>query len=115
MEGEGLLCPGLPSIFGCTQAPAAAGSKYGHWQRTRRRTAKTPTQPLHTHSRGGTERLCKELRLTPEPRGAELLRLTRHPLTCAGYKPLRVSIDGRDGSGGGGGGGGGRMGGGGVE
>lgn len=37
-------CSGPPSIFGCAHAPAAVGSKYGHWQGTSSR----PLKNTHT-------------------------------------------------------------------
>lgn len=46
------LCCSSPSIFGCAHAPAAAGSKYGHWQGTSRRAVNnTHTATSHTEDR----------------------------------------------------------------
>lgn len=67
----GPSCSGSPSIFGCAHAPAAAGSKYGHWQGTSGSACEK--HPHSRHRRAG--------RNAAERSGAEQSRAERNRMS----------------------------------
>lgn len=80
----GPSCSGSPSIFGCAHAPAAAGSKYGHWQGTSGSACEKHPHSRHRRRRCAGRNAAEQSRA--EQRGTECLWNRRESRAPAGSR-----------------------------